>query len=218
MFIGHAAVGFASKRWAPSANLGVLLAAPFLADLVWPLFLLLGWEEVRIDPENTAVTPLDFISYPYTHSLLAAVLWAAAFGLIYRAITRYTTGGIVVAFGVLSHWVLDAVSHRPDMPLWPGGPKVGLGLWYSVPATVVVEVALLALGVWLCRCRSRGVWAMIAVLLVAYTGNLLGPPPPSVQALAIGALLLWIFPLWGWWISRNGALSPGSRESHGARG
>jgi hypothetical protein len=218
MFIGHAAVGFASKRWAPSASLGVLLAAPFLADLVWPLFLLFGWEQVRIDPGNTAVTPLDFISYPYTHSLLAAVLWAAVFALIYRAVSRYTTGAIVVGVGVLSHWVLDAVSHRPDMPLWPGGPKVGLGLWYSVPATVVVEIALLAIGLWLCRCRSRGVWAMVAVLLLAYIANLLGPPPPNVQALAGGALALWAFPLWGWWISRSEARSPGSRESHAARG
>jgi hypothetical protein len=99
--------------------------------------------------------------------------------------------------------VLDAVSHRPDMPLWPGGPKVGLGLWYSVPATVAVEMALFIAGLWLCRCRSRGVWAMVAVFLIAYAANLLGPPPPGVGALAGGALLLWIFPLWGWWLDRR---------------
>jgi hypothetical protein len=88
--------------------------------------------------------------------------------LIYRAVTRYTMGAIVVGVGVLSHGVLDAISHRPDTPLWPGGPKVGLGLWYSVPATVVVKITLLAIGLWLCRFRSRGVWATVAVLLLAY--------------------------------------------------
>jgi hypothetical protein len=203
MFIGHAAVGFAAKRWAPDANLGVLLAASFLLDLVWPVFVLAGWEEVRIAPGNTAVTPLDFVSYPYSHSLLAALLWAALFAPLYRAVTRYTRGALVVGIGVLSHWILDAISHRPDMPLWPSGPKVGLGLWYSLPATVLVEIATLAAALWLCRCRGRGVWAMVAVFFVAYTANLFGPPPPSDRAVAMGALLLWIFALWGWFIDRR---------------
>ena len=205
MFIGHAAVAFGARHWAPRANLGVLLGAVFLADLVWPVFLLLGWEQVRIDPGNTAVTPLDFVSYPYSHSLAAAAIWAAGFGLVYHALTRYWAGALAVVAGVLSHWVLDAVSHRPDMPLWPGGPKVGLGLWYSLAATVFVEAALLAAGLWLCRSYSRGVWAMTLVFVAAYAANLLGPPPPNVQALATGALLLWVFPLWGWWISRSAA-------------
>jgi hypothetical protein len=197
VFVGHAAVGFASKRWAPDVNLGVLLAAAFLADLIWPVFVLAGLEHVRVDPGNTAVTPLDFVRYPYTHSLVAAAIWAVAFAL------PFPRGRVVVGAGVLSHWVLDAISHRPDMPLWPGGPRVGLGLWESVPATVLVEVVMLAAGLWLCRCGSKAVWGMVAVMMAAYAGNLFGPPPPSENAVALGALLLWLFPLWGWLADRR---------------
>jgi hypothetical protein len=146
MFIGHWAVGLASKRVAPRASLGVLMAAPNLLDLLWPIFLLLGSEQVRIDPGNTPFTPLDFVSYPISHSLLTACGWGALFGLVYWAVTRSDRGAVVIGLSVVSHWVLDYVTHRPDLPLWPGGPRVGLGLWNSVPATVAVEVAMYAGG------------------------------------------------------------------------
>src|SRR4051812_33616293 len=156
MFIGHFAVGFASKRVAPEASLGVLMAAPVALDLLWPIFLTLGWETVRIDPGNTAFTPLDFVSYPYSHSLLMAALWGAVFGGIYWAVTRYRVGAVVVGLGVISHWILDFVTHRPDMPLVPdGGPRIGLGLWNSVPATLVVETLMFAAAVWLYASATR---------------------------------------------------------------
>jgi len=156
MFIGHFAVGFASKRVAPQASLGVLMAAPVALDLLWPIFLTFGWETVRIDPGNTAFTPLDFVSYPYSHSLLMAGLWGAIFGATYWAFTRYSTGAVVVGIGVLSHWILDAITHRPDMPLLPGNAtRVGLGLWNSVPATLVVESLMFAAAVWLYASATR---------------------------------------------------------------
>ncbi|PYX42210.1 MAG: hypothetical protein DMG81_02080, partial [Acidobacteria bacterium] len=89
MFIGHFAVGFASKKFAPRSSLAVLLAAPLFADILWPLFLLLGWEQVRIDPGNTKFTPFDFVSYPWSHSLLMDVVWATAFSIVYYAISHY---------------------------------------------------------------------------------------------------------------------------------
>jgi len=97
MFIGHFAVGLASKRVAPHASLGVLMAAPNLLDLLWPIFLLLGWEQVRIDPGNTAFTPLDFVSYPISHSLLTACVWGVLFALVYWTLTRYLRGAVVIA-------------------------------------------------------------------------------------------------------------------------
>lgn len=211
MFIGHFAVGLASKRVAPWASLGMLMAAPNLLDLLWPIFLLLGWERVRIDPGNTAFTPLDFVSYPITHSLLTSCGWGALFGLVYWIFTRYVRGAVVIALSVVSHWVLDFVTHRPDMPLYPGGPRVGLGLWNSVPATISVEVAIYAAGAWLylsmTRARDRigsyALWGFLAFGLVAYTGNILGTPPPSSQAIAIVALTLWLVPVWTWWIDRH---------------
>src|SRR6266852_7412816 len=125
MFIGHNALAFAAKRVAPKTSLGILTAAVMLVDLIWPIFLLLGIEHVRIEPGATKFTPLDFYDYPWTHSLLMGIVWGIAFGLIYWAITRYGRGAIIVALGVVSHWILDLIVHRPDLPLWPNGPKSG---------------------------------------------------------------------------------------------
>jgi hypothetical protein len=211
MFIGHLAVGFAAKRAAPRAGLGALMAAPILLDLVWPVLVLAGAEVVRIDPGNTAFTPLDFVSYPWSHSLLLACGWAALYAGGYWAVTRYAAGAAVIAAGVVSHWVLDFASHRPDMPLWPGGPRVGLGLWNSVPATLVVETLLFAAGVGLylasTRARDRtgalALWGFVALQALVYVGNAVGPPPPSVTALVWVALTQWLFIPWAAWIDRH---------------
>lgn len=215
MFIGHFAVGFAAKRAAPRVSLAVLFAAVQLADLIWPLFVAIGLEEVRIAPGNTAFTPLDFVSYPYSHSLLALLVWAVIFAAVYRLATRRNGNTTILLIGlVLSHWLLDALTHRPDMPVLPQGPKVGLGLWNSVPGTIAVECAMFAAGVWIYATVTRardavGRWAfvgLVALLVVAYAGNILGGPPPSVAAiwitgLAGGALLFWL----SWWADRHRA-------------
>lgn len=212
MFIGHMAVGFASKRVAPGASLGPLMAAPLTLDLLWPFFLMTRLEKVRIDPGNTVVTPLDFVSYPYSHSLTASAGWAVLFGLGYWAITRYATGALVISVGVISHWLFDALTHRADLPLFPvGSVRVGLGLWNSLPGTIAVEGVLFAAGVWLyassTRARDRigtyGFWAFVAFAAISYLANLFGPPPPNADFLAKFALSLWIFPLWAWWFDRH---------------
>src|SRR3974377_2065334 len=128
MFIGRYAVAIGAKKIAPKTSLGTLLAAAAFIDLLWPVFLLLGWERVRIAPGITAFTPLDFESYPISHSLLTCLGWALLFGGAYWAIKRYPRGALVVATLVVSHWILDAIAHRPDMPLTPFDAKrVGLG-------------------------------------------------------------------------------------------
>src|SRR5947207_12830162 len=106
MFIGHLAVAFASKRFAPKTSVGTLIAATELLDLLWPVFVLMGWERVEIDPRNTAFTPLNFVSYPISHSLVAAAGWATLFALIYYVVIRYQKGAVLIWFGVISHWVL----------------------------------------------------------------------------------------------------------------
>ena len=212
MFIGHLAVGFASKRVAPKASLGVLMAAPMALDLLWPLFLLAGWEQVRIDPGNTAFTPLDFVSYPYTHSLAMSVVWAALFALIYWAVTRYTAGAFVIAAGVVSHWILDYVTHRPDLPLYSGGTeRLGLELWNSVAGTIAIESVMFAAAVWIyvssTRARDRigsyGFWAFVVFMLITYFGNAFGSPPPSAALVARLGLAIWLIPLWAWWFDRH---------------
>jgi membrane-bound metal-dependent hydrolase YbcI (DUF457 family) len=211
MFIGHHAVAFAAKRVAPRTSLGTLMLAATLLDLIWPLFLLLGIESVRVQPGNTAFTPLDFVSYPWTHSLLMAAAWSIAAGAVYWWRTRYARGAVTVGCAVVSHWVLDFFTHRPDLPLYPGGPKVGLGLWGHPAATIVIESLMFAVGIafYFASTRPRDgkgwmtLWSFIVFLAAAYVGNIIGPPPPSEHALAWAALLAWIFPLWAWSADRR---------------
>ncbi len=225
MFVGHFGVAFAAKRLAPRQSLATLVAASALVDLVWPLLVLAGVEEVRIDPGNTAFTPLDFVYYPWTHSALLAAVWSGLFGAAVLAWTRDRGGALVAGLLVFSHWVLDLVSHRPDLPLWPGGPRVGLGLWNSVPATLVVELALFATGLVLYVRATRaldrigrwGFWGMATLLLVIYVSSSFGPPPPDARTLAISALTLWIFVPWAWWVDRHRALRGSSNPATSAQ-
>jgi hypothetical protein len=214
VFLGHFAVGFAAKRVSPGASLGTLLLAAQLADLVWPNLVLLGIERVEVRPGVTRVTPLDFVSYPWSHSLLALTLWAVLFATIYRAAARKgtTAAALTLAAVVLSHWVLDFVSHRPDMPLVPGaGPRVGLGLWDSLTATVAVEGGLLLAGVFVyaraTRPRDRvgtlALGGLAGFLVLAYAASLLGPPPPSATVVAWSAQSLWLLVAWGYWTDRR---------------
>ncbi len=143
MFVGHLAVALAAKRVEPRAPLGTLVGAAFAFDLIWPVLLLAGIEMVRIDPGNTAFTPLAFDDYPWSHSLSMAFVWAVAVGRVAAAVLRHARAGLIIGLTVLSHWVLDFFMHRPDLPLWPGGPEVGLGLWNSIPLTLLVEGLLL---------------------------------------------------------------------------
>jgi len=212
MFIGHAAVGFASKAAAPRVSLGVLLAAPFLLDLLWPVFVLTGVESARIDPGNTAFSPIAFDSYPWSHSLLMAILWGAIFGLIVQIVLRSPAAGAVVGIGVVSHWIFDAIVHRPDLPLTPGGSLfIGMGLWNSRAATLAVELPLFALGVWIYVRTTRpkdaaGRWALAALvvfLLAAYAGAAFGPPPPNIATVAWTGLGGVILVPWAVWIDRH---------------
>ena len=199
MFLGHVALGLAAKRPVPRVSLGVLILAAQFADVAWPLLVAVGAEQVAIDPGNTAVTPLNFISYPYSHSLLMLVVWGVVFGGAYYAATR----GDIVSFAVLdalvvSHWILDVATHAPDMPIYPGNsPKFGFGLWNSVPATLAIESTMFAAAVWVYARSTRardaiGRWAfigLVALLAVSYVANVLGGAPPSVAAIWIAGLI-----------------------------
>lgn len=212
MFIGHFGLALAAKKAAPKTSLGTLMLAAGFVDVLWPFFLLLGWEHVRIDPGNTAVTPLDFYDYPISHSLVAGFGWAILFGAVYYAVKRYQRGAVLVALLVLSHWVLDFVTHRADLPLLPvGGPKMGLGLWNHLTAALVVEIAIFCGGLWIytrvTQAKDRiGHWGLVslmALLFIVYFANIFGPPPPSVQAIALfGPISLLLF-AWPYWIDRH---------------
>jgi hypothetical protein len=215
MLIGHLALGLAAKRAAPRTPLGLLLMAPFLLDLLFPIFVLLGWEQMRILPDEQGFLALELVNMPYSHSLLGAVGWAALLALPYLAWRRDVRGAVVLALLVLSHWVLDALTHRPDMAVLLHGPKVGLGLWRSLPATIAVEGSLFALCVWLYVSATRpirpagkiGLAALVGLFVMVYLGFVFGPPPPSVEAVSWLTMTSWFIPLWGQWIERDRALS-----------
>jgi len=211
MFVGHLAVALAAKRMAPRASLGWLVAASFGIDLLWPVLLLAGIERVAIDPGNTVFTPLDFESYPWSHSLLMVIIWAALLAVVARQRLQHKADALVVGGLVVSHWFLDWVTHRPDLPLWPSGPVTGLGLWNSLVGTLVVEGALFAIGIVMYQTVTRatdrvGTWAFVG--LIGLTGAiwLSGPwsaPPPSASAIAVVGLAMWLFPAWAAWIDRH---------------
>ena len=212
MFIGHFGVALAAKRAAPHLSLGTLLLAAQLPDLIWPTLVLLGVETVRIAPGDTAVSPLEFVSYPYSHSLLSAVALGAVFALVVWALARSWTSAAVAWASVVSHWVLDAISHRPDLPLLPGGAgRVGLGLWNSVAGTAALEglvfAAAVAVYVRATAARDRagvvGLWAVVALLAAIYVASLGGAPPPSAAAIAWVGQSGWLFVLWGFWLDRH---------------
>lgn len=212
MLIGHYAVALAAKKTVPRVSLGTLFLSAQLVDLIWPLFVLIGLENVRIDPGNTAVTPLDFYNYPYTHSLLGAVLWSCAMGLLYYGLRREVKTASIVGAVVFSHWILDLITHRPDLPLGFGGNTyVGLGLWNSLAGTLVVEIGIFVAGIILYirsttakdRIGSVGFWSLVGVLGVTYLANIFGPPPPSLSAIAIAGNASWLFVLWAYWIDKH---------------
>ena len=224
MFVGHFGVGFAGKAAAPRASLGTLFLAAQFVDLLWPTLLLAGLERVEIRPGITRVTPLDFVSYPISHSLLAAVAWGLLFAAVYGLARRYAVGAVTTFAAVVSHWLLDFLTHRPDLPLAPGSDaRVGLGLWNSLPGTVVVELAIFGAGVALYlrttkaadRTGSIALWGLVGFLLVIYAANLLGPPPPAVGPIAWAGHAQWLLVAWAYWVDRHRTLSGGSAPAAG---
>jgi len=212
MFIGHYALGLVAKRIAPRTSLGTLFLAPSLADLLWPVFLLLGWERVRATGGANPFLALTFDAYPVSHSLLALLGWGILLALLYWWRTGDARAATIVGLLVVSHWVLDVVTHVPDMPLYPGGPKVGLGLWNSVTGTVLIEGAMFVAGAWVYLTTTRArdavgryaLWALLAFLLLSDVASLFTGPPPTLQAIELGGIVFgWLFVGWAAWADRH---------------
>jgi hypothetical protein len=221
MFLGHFAVALAAKKAAPKTSLGTLVLAAQFADMLWPVLLFLGIELVRIVPGLLAASPLDFTSYPISHSLVAQLGWGAILAIAYFIVRRDGRSALLVGALVPTHWLLDFIAHRPDMPINPGGPKFGLGMWNSVPLTIVVEYTLFAagIGVYLSVTRAKdrtgnlALWSLLGLLAVLYFASIFGPPPPSVQALAWSAMAIWLTVPWAAWADRHRQSSQGGLEA-----
>lgn len=213
MFVGHFAVGFALKRAAPRVSLGTLILAAAFADVVWIVFFVTGVERVTIEPGLMAANSLNLVSIPFSHSLLMNAVWGGLFAGVYFWWRRDSRGAWVLLAAVLSHWILDVATHRPDMPLAPGlDLRVGLGLWNSRLATFLVEGALwfgaVLLYVRVTRSSTRAglyaFWSMIVVLTVLWVASLGGDPPPSLRALAvINTIFFALVEAWAFWMNRS---------------
>jgi|ERR1051325_6157103 hypothetical protein len=216
MFVGHYALGLAAKQLAPRTSLGALIAAPILLDLLWPIFLLAGWEYVSIAPNPNPFLRLQFDVYPISHGLVAVIGWATLFASIYFGVARYLVGAITIWFGVISHWLLDYIVHRPDLPLYAGGSRLlGLGLWNRPKTTMVIELVMFAAGIFIYSRATNAknaignyaFWFFALALVGLYAAIVFAPPPSSVKKLAIGTMFSWLFVVWAWWLDRN-------REAH----
>ena len=212
MFLGQYGLAFAAKRAVPRESLGALTFAAQFLDELWPILLLLGVEQVRIVPGLMAANPLDFTYYPLSHSLVMAIVWGGVVGGIWHLRSHYGRGALVMGILVVSHWFLDLVVHRPDLPLWPGAssPKFGWGLWNSVAGSYAIEFAIYAIGVALYvrgtraldKIGSWGLWTYVIVLAGLFVASN-GTPPPNARVLAWTALAIWLFVPWAWWVDKH---------------
>jgi hypothetical protein len=148
MFVGHYGPSFAIKAARPQIPLWVLFIAVQLVDVGWAILVLLRIEKVRIVPGITASNPLDLYYMPYTHSLVAAVLWSVAAGAFGTWLLGIKTWPVALWIGaaVFSHWVLDFLVHRPDLPVYDDTMKVGLGIWNYPAIAIALEATLLFVG------------------------------------------------------------------------
>jgi hypothetical protein len=212
MFIGHFGAGLAAKKIDSKPSLGTLFLASQFIDLLWPVFLLFGLEKVKIEPDNTAFTPLNFILYPFSHSLLGVLIWSVLFGTVYYIIKKNYQSSILLGALVLSHWVLDLLTHKPDLQIFPWSDfKVGLGLWNSIPLTMIVEGAIFFAGTYLYLQSTKatnkkgvyGFWSLIIFLTLVYLMNIFGSPPPDEKTIGVVGLSMWLLVWWGYWIDKN---------------
>jgi membrane-bound metal-dependent hydrolase YbcI (DUF457 family) len=207
MFVGHYGVSFATKKVEASIPLWVLFLAVQWLDVIWAPLVLLGIEKVRIVPGFTATNPLDLYYMPYTHSLVAAVVWSAAAAGAYRLLRRAPArASLLVGLAVFSHWVLDLVVHRPDLPLYDNTAKVGLGLWDYPALAFGLEAVLLAGGMAAFLqarpARRTAIITLGVVMLGVHAYVFFGPAPASPAAAASTALAAYgIFALVIWFLA-----------------
>jgi hypothetical protein len=212
VLVGHFAMGFFGKRVEPRLSLGTLILAAMLPDLLWPVFTVAGLERVKFGSGLGAGNYLEAVDIAMSHSLLMGAVWAAILGLTYIWMGRSLRGACVLIVVVLSHWLLDVVSHRPDMPLAPAmSLRLGLGLWTSIPATVLVEG-----GLWLTaivvyaratEARTRaGVyayWSVLPLLTLIWYNNIAGPAPDNAASAPVASFVLFsLVVLWAYWMNR----------------
>lgn len=227
MFIGHFAVAFGVKRVAPEVKLGTAILAAIFLDVVWPFLVAAGIEVVTIVPGNMEFSPLRFVSYPFSHSLVMAILWGGLFALVYALRGGSRRAAFWLGLVVVSHWFLDLIVHEPDLQLFPElDVYVGLGLWNSAAGTVIVEGLLFIAGVglYLSATRARdgiglwGFWGLVALLVVSYVGVAVGPPPHNISTIVITDIVGTIVAVMlGYWVDNHREVVVAAKPGRGRK-
>ncbi len=209
MFIGHYALAFATRRPGYIPSLAVLFIAVQLLDLIWPILVLAGIETFRVQEGITAMTPLNFTHYPYSHSLLMSVAWGILFALVYFLFTKNRKGALLLVPLVVSHWLLDYITHRPDLQLSPfSETRFGLSLWNYPTVGIALETTMFVAGILLYYVmvkpqRKIAFWSLAGLFVIIYFMNIFGPPPPSVEMVAWSANGMWLFIVWAFWLEKE---------------
>jgi len=200
------------KIYAPAISLCVLFIAAQFLDLLWPSLLLLDIEHVVISPGITKVMPYDFIDYPISHSLIMVVGWGFILALLAKFMFKNLKYSIIIFLCVISHWFLDLIVHRPDLPIIPGDSTLlGFGLWNYPFLTALIEGVIFIAGVFLyLKATSSknnhgkyGLIVLIALFITIQVGSMLGPPPPSVSAIAWVGQSQWLFVILAFYVDKN---------------
>lgn len=218
MFVGHYAAALIARRAEPRINLGTLVLAAMFADFAWCVFMIFGLEQVQFKSGMGAGKYFSATNMIWSHSLLMDVGWATLLALAYLLRRRYPRGALTIYLVVLSHWLLDFVSWRPDLPLAPGMHRyVGLGLWNSVPATLLVEGGfwLFAVILYVRWTRSKGLmatfvfWVGIGLLTLMWLNNIAGPPPQNPKTAPFASLIVFSLTVaWAYWVNRLRVAAP----------
>jgi hypothetical protein len=186
MFVGHYAAALAAKAAEPKAPLWSLVAACQLVDIGWSAFIIAGLEHADVDP-NLPGSTLVLHDMPWTHSLLAALAWSLGALLLAKLVLRTPwRASTVIGLTVASHWLLDFLVHRPDLALWPGGPKVGLGWWNYPAPEQALEIGLLAVcgAMWVASRKplERKAWPAVAFIAFLVALQILAMLSPAGAA------------------------------------
>jgi hypothetical protein len=212
MFIGHFGVALGAKKVTPALSLGLLFIAAQFLDLLWPTLILLHIEHASIVPGITKMSPIDFTDYPISHSLLMSVIWGILFGAIFWLVKKDFRSAFILGLCVVSHWMLDIIVHRPDLPLYPGNsPKLGFGLWNYPLVEPVIEMLIFLAGLilYLKTTVSKnaigkyGFWVLIAFLIFSHFYSFFSPEPTDIGSVAWSAQIIWVLVILAFWVDHN---------------